>query len=315
MQKHLIIMDPLAKLNRKLDSSLRMAAELTQLGDEVCFTTPETMSWDSRGPYPTASVTSLLFEGFRAETAFAGKEERQSLETFSAIHMRKEPPFDMNYIGITWLMDAVENQCKLFNAPSVLRAFNEKLGILQYPDAIAPAIVTSQESAARRFIEEACGGDAIIKPLDLYGGKGIFRYFLKENPDSDTQLVSALSEGLRLIQPFDHRVYQGEVRVFTLGGEPLSWCLKKPADASFLANTGAGASLHEFVPDAALEARVRGIAMDLWRKGVAITGMDIIGQHISEINITSPRLLQPESDTNNYYRVIASWFHDQCLSG
>ena len=313
MQKHLIIMDPLEKLNRKLDSSLRMAAELTRLGDEVYYTVPEDMSWDSRQSHPATVATRLLFEDFRAETAFAGQSSRAGLETFTAIHMRKEPPFDMSYIGITWLMDAVSDRCKLFNAPAVLRAFNEKLGILQFKDAIAPALLSCQFTEALSFIDQVCRGDAIVKPLDLYGGKGIFRFQTKENPDSETMLKSALSDGVRLIQPFDPRVYEGEVRVFTLGGEPISWCLKKPADRSFLANTGAGASLHEFQPDPAMEAKVRNIATALWEQGVAITGMDIIGEHISEINITSPRLLQADTDTKNYYQVIATWFHDQCL--
>ena len=315
-QKHLFIMDPLDKLNFKLDSSLRMASELSRLGHQCYFSVPIDLSWNATVGRPLVRAAPMQFTNFEPATIKLATREPLSLEDFAGIHMRKEPPFDMNYMSITWLLDAVGGKTKVFNAPAALRSFNEKLGILQFPDAIGPALACYDPNQMLTFIQESCNGDAIIKPLDLYGGRGIFRLNLKELNRSKAldQLKEVTQNGsqMRLIQAFNKHIYEGEVRVFTLGGKALSWCLKKPAPGEFLANTGAGATIHPYEPSEHLRSKVERIAQKLNFQGIPLLGFDIIGELVSEINITSPRLLQAPEDTTNYYGKIATWLGSAC---
>jgi len=109
-----------------------------------------------------------------------------------------------------------------------------------------------------------------------------------------------------LIQPFNPAIYAGEVRVFTGFGQPLAWCLKRPAAGEFLANTRAGATLEAYQPTATEVARVSQVAAALHQHGVFLAGFDLIGGYVSEINLTSPRLLQAADDKVDYYAILAA---------
>jgi glutathione synthase len=158
----------------------------------------------------------------------------------------------------------------------------------------------------------------VIKPLTLFGGRGVARLRLNESTSSEAEglsrdeLLAELireTEGgrhIRLVQPFDPAIFDGEVRVFTAFGEPISWCLKRPAKGQFLANTRAGAQLEVYIPKPEEEARVRRIARELLEEGVTFIGFDLIGGYVSEINLTSPRLLEAPGSSENYYKKIAS---------
>ena len=315
-QKHLFIMDSLDKLNFKLDSSLRMASELSKLGHQCHFSVPTDLSWKSTAGRPFVKAAPMHFENFEPASISLGTLEQTSLDEFSGIHMRKEPPFDMNYMSITWMLDAVSDTVKVFNAPSALRAFNEKLGIMQFPDAIGPALASYNPDQMLEFIKDDCSGDAVVKPLDLYGGRGIVRINLAELDEQkaleELKDITQNGQRMRLLQAFNQHIYDGEVRVFTIGGKALSWCLKKPSPGEFLANTGAGATIHCYEPSAALKNKVELIAGELANQGIPLLGFDIIGGLVSEINITSPRLLQAPGDKATYYGQIATWIEKNC---
>ncbi|MFK7823389.1 MAG: hypothetical protein AB8G05_04500 [Oligoflexales bacterium] len=315
-QKHLFIMDPLDKLNFKLDSSLRMASELSRLGHQCYFSVPIDLSWNSIAGRPFVKAASMEFEDFEPASVDLNSKQAYPMDEFSGIHMRKEPPFDMNYMSITWLLDAVGQKTQVFNAPSALRSFNEKLGIMQFPEDIGPALASFDPAEILEFIKNSCNGDAIIKPLDLYGGRGIFRINLVEISEQQAfeRLQEASQKGhqMRLTQPFNQLIYEGEVRVFTIGGKALAWSLKKPSPGEFMANTSSGATIHAYKPSEALSKKVERIASTLLTKGIPLLGFDIIGDLVSEINITSPRLLQAPEDDRNYYGFIASWLAQKC---
>lgn len=315
--RHLFVMDPLESLNKELDSSLRMAFELSALKAEVYTCEPRHLAWPSRvcragegeEPGPTAHVRLLSFKG-DATTFTALPPAVMRLKDFQAIHMRKDPPYDLDYIAATWLMEPAGAGTKIYNAPSALRRFNEKLAILHFPADIQPALVSADPKELLAFVETVCKGDSILKPLTLFGGRGVLR--LKSTPQCrDATLASLRSETadgtrLRLAQPFDAAIFQGEVRAFTAFGEPIAWCLKKPAEGQFLANTRMGAVLMDYKPSKVEEERVRRVAQSLLRDGVTFIGFDLIGGFLSEINLTSPRLLLPPGDTRNPYRTIAA---------
>lgn len=311
-------MDPLEKLNLKMDSSLRIACELAKLG-HLCYLSPiHALSWNSEKNQVSTLASELFFGQYDATQVSMKNTKIMDLSSFSGLHMRKEPPFDMQYIGATWILDAVKNHCKIFNAPNALRSFNEKLGIFRFPEAIKSAFVSSNPQQLLDFAYEVCDGDAIVKPLDQFGGKGIFRLNCTtiEKIDAYKILETETQQGsqIRLIQKFNKDIYDGEIRVFTLGGEPLSWCLKKPSPGNFLANTSAGATIHPYEPGEKMYNMVTRIAKELLSEGVAIIGFDIIGDVISEINITSPRLLQADEDPRNYYEDCATWFESACAA-
>ncbi len=304
---HLFLIDPLESLNRDLDSSLRLMFELKASGHEVLVAEPRQLAWHSGTTGAMARCRPLTFKG-DAKTFAPGEPENRHLPSFSAIHMRKDPPYDMEYIATTWLLDTATRTTRVYNAPSALRTYNEKLAILRFPAETKPALVSSNAGELMRFVEKEAKGDAILKPLTLFGGRGVERLELakgKELVEAKLQEETAKGTQLRLIQGFDKAIYEGEVRVFTAFGEPIAWCLKKPASGNYLANTRAGAVLSSYEPTKAEVDRVTRVARTLLAAGVVFIGFDMIGGYLSEINITSPRLLTPPGDKKPYYRQLA----------
>lgn len=317
-QSHLFVLDPLGSLNLALDSSLRLAYALSQRGHAVFACQITDLQWSSRHAQADSWVKRISFSG-GPESAVFDPDRLESLAYFSAIHMRKDPPFDLAYITSTWLLGSVGSKTKVYNDPKALRSLNEKLAIFGFPQAIKPALATTQIDEMIDFIKSKCAGDAVIKPLNQYGGRGVRRINLQSSEfDSDQKLRAMLLEEteseqqIRLLQAFDKAIFTGEVRAFYIGGKPLAWCLKKPASGEFLANTRAGATLHPYTPTPEERERVTQVAMSLRESGVEIVGFDILGGFISEINLTSPRLLHPAGDTTPYYDRWAEWCIDDC---
>lgn len=301
-------MDPLEKLNLELDTSVRIAFELQALGHETYFGEVKDLFWLS-GKVPATHAQPFAFSK-DVRSVKAGPSQSFPLDAFSAIHMRKDPPFDVSYITATWFLDAVSTL--VVNAPHALRTFNEKMATLRFPEVCKPTFVGCQAQDLLEFIQDQCHGNAILKPLYQYGGRGIFRVNLEESNEHDArELLKKATERetqALLAQPFDDRIQQGEARAFALDGRALAWCLKIPRKGEFLANTRAGASLHPFTPTHSLESKIEKLSQKLADQGIFIVGFDIIGEDVTEINITSPRLLAAPGDTYNYYLDIAKWF-------
>lgn len=317
-QSHLFVVDPLDSLNLALDSSLRLALSLAQMGHKVFACQMNDIQWNSRHVQADAAVQRIVFNGPARSAQFV-PHRLESLAYFSAIHMRKDPPFDLEYIACTWLLESVAGKTKIYNQPSALRSLNEKLAIFNFPEAIRPALVSTQPSVLLDFIKTRCDGDAVIKPLNQYGGRGVRRITLGSPEFKTDQAVLdsllAETEGghhLRLVQAFDKAIFGGEVRAFYVGGLPLAWCLKKPAPGEFLANTRAGATLHHYTPKAIERERAGAVAVKLRESGVEIVGFDLLGGFVSEINLTSPRLLHAAEDTTPYYQQWAEWCAKDC---
>lgn len=303
---HLFLIDPLESLNKELDSSLRLMFELKALGHDVLVAEPRQLGWRTGGH--AAAAARVIAFGKTAKEFTAGGQQQRSLGDFAAIHMRKDPPYDLDYITTTWLLDATPKATRVYNSPSSLRTFNEKLAILRFPEATRPALVSADPDALLQFAQSDAAGDAILKPLTLFGGRGVERLQVAKDPaQARAKLAEETGNGahLRLIQPFDAGVFQGELRAFTAFGKAIAWCLKKPAAGQYLANTRAGATLHPYTPTGDELRRVTDVAAALLKEGVAFIGFDVIGGYISEINITSPRLLAAPGDNAPYYAQLA----------
>lgn len=292
--KHLLVMDPLDQLNLPLDSSLRLGAALARRGSQVFHACPEQLHVVTGHP-PMVTAQRLVWEDSATQVAGADAHTL-ALDGFDSVQMRKDPPYDMAYVLTTLLLDRCAT--RVHNHPRALRDINEKLSILDYPDATAPAVVTSNPHIASAFAREV-GGPTIAKPLDLFAGQGI-----RKLPGGATlgQFAELFADGAwRILQPFDESIYSGEVRAFTVDGQAIAWCLKRPAAGEFLANTRAGATLEAYSPPPAEVSMVESIARDLRKRGVFVCGFDIIGGHVSEINITSPRLLTTAAEAASIY--------------
>lgn len=310
--RHLFVIDPLEKLNMKLDSSLRMAFALTKMKQSCYITTPKQISrFHKVKHYPNGCVVQaqkILFEN-EVQSLRTEPAEVLDLKSFQSVHMRKDPPFDMDYLAATWLLDEAQGSSIVYNDPEALRRWNEKLIILRFPDYTNPAIFSADQEQIYDFIAGEAKGDGILKPLDLFGGRGVIRLQLADL--SREQALAAIAEqtnngeSFRLVQPFDSSIYEGEVRVFCAGTEALAWCLKKPSQGEFLANTRMGATLHPYQPSSTEEAMVQSITAELVKDGIFFTGFDLIGGKVSEINITSPRLLGGGLDEAPIYERLA----------
>ncbi|SME90386.1 hypothetical protein [Pseudobacteriovorax antillogorgiicola] len=296
--KHLFVMDLVENLNLKLDSSLRLAQALLSEGHQCFMTNPKAMSMlHTKGQsQPVCNAIELLPS--HQETPELGGESRLFLKDCDAIHMRKDPPFNMDYIACTWLLSEAAKSARVFNDPERLRSLNEKLIIFEFPRYCHDGIVSSQSQEIVDFIQNHAESDGILKPLDLYGGRGVVRLNInKIGLEKARNLVSDETqegEHMRLVQPFNKAIFEGEVRAFTCCGEPISWCLKVPAKGEYLANTRTGATLEPYTPTESELAMVTEVSGRLAEMGIQMVGYDIIGGVISEINITSPRLLLPE---------------------
>lgn len=307
--KHLFVMDSPENLNMKLDSSLRMAQALLKRGHRCAITTPSELSWYSNNKEKVRASACWLS---LTDEPTPRIEEKTLVEAtdFHAIHMRKDPPFDSHYISCTWILSYLEKSAKIYNAPRSLRSLNEKLSIYDFPQYSRAALLSAETDTIAEFIRENCEGDAIVKPLDLYGGRGVERINTSEiDPTKLKQIIRQHTKNAteqRLFQPFDKAIFEGEVRAFTAAGETISWSLKVPADGEYLANTRSGAVVQPYKPTSEEISMVQEISQDLLKRGIFLVGYDLIGGYVSEINITSPRLLVEEGrDVNPLYARVA----------
>jgi glutathione synthase len=203
--------------------------------------------------------------------------------------MRKDPPFDMEYVYSTYLLEAAEHEgAKVWNRPRAIRDHNEKMAIAKFADFIAPTLVSRDPDLIGSFIDEH--EDAIIKPLDGMGGSSIFRV-RAEDPNRNVILETVGRHGERtvMVQRYIPEIVDGDKRVLIIAGEPVPYCLAripKPGETrGNLAAGGRGVARP-------LTARDREIAETLgpklWAEGLLVVGLDVIGPFLTEVNVTSP---------------------------
>lgn len=326
---HLFIMDPLKDLNMALDTSTRIAKSLADAGDTIYSTTVDDLAILPHGESACLATRLLWQDGHLAiDPSNPPPGELRELAFFSAIHMRKDPPLDDRYWTSTLILDRIGvnsnakeagRKCRVYNHPDALRRFNEKLLVFEFPEACAPAIVATQFDQILAFANRPdIQGDIIIKPLNLFGGRGVHRLQLTGNHTADMlalreNFYADQPEGFRIVQGFNQEIYAGEIRAFTAGGHAVSWCKKVPKTGSYLANTAAGAQLVDYEPSHELLTKVEKVATQLLAKGIMFIGFDIIGETISEINITSPRLLATNLSSEPFAK-ITRIIHDDLSS-
>ena len=284
----LFVADPLESFKTYKDSTYAMMREAARRGHALAACEPRQLRWQS-GQTVTARVRPIRLTG-REDGWFTEEAARaQPLRDFDAVLMRKDPPFDAEYIYATHLLEQAEREgARVFNRPRALRDHPEKLAILEWPQFITPTLVTREADAIRAFHAEQ--RDIICKPLDGMGGMGIFRV----GPDGMNlgSIIETLNHGgatTVMVQKFLPEIAQGDKRVLIIGGEPVPYCLARiPQGGEVRGNLAAGGKGVAQPLSNADRATAQAIGGALAPRGLLLIGLDIIGERVTEINVTSP---------------------------
>jgi glutathione synthase len=290
--KFLFIADPLENFKIYKDTTFAMMREAQRRGHSLAVCEPRHVSW-VRGGQVTAQVRHITLTDESDHWFSVQSEETAALAGFGAVLMRKDPPFDSEYFYATHMLEQAEREgAKVFNKPRALRDHPEKLAIMEFPQFIGPTIVTRDAAEIRRFHAEH--QDIILKPLDGMGGMGIFRV----GPDglnlgSITETLNRDGAQSVMVQRFLPEIAAGDKRVLIIGGKPVPFCLARiPQGGEVRGNLAAGGK----GVAQPLSARDREIAEALGpvlqSRGLLLAGVDVIGDCVTEINVTSPTCFQ-----------------------
>ncbi|MBR6975449.1 MAG: glutathione synthase [Ottowia sp.] len=289
--KLLFVADPLETFKTYKDTTFAMMREAAQRGHELCACQPQHIVWRSGEPV-SAEVQDITLSG--GEPWFEASAPRTApLRDFDAVLMRKDPPFDAEYLYATHLLEQAEREGALvINRARALRDHPEKLAVMEFQQFIAPTLVTRSAAAIRAFHAEH--GDIIIKPLDGMGGMGIFRVKGDGlNLGSIIEQVGNNGATTLMAQKFLPEIEAGDKRVLVIDGEPVPYALARiPQAGEVRGNLAAGGrGVAQPLSDQDRDT-ARAIGSVLAPRGLLLIGLDIIGSSVTEINVTSPTCFQ-----------------------
>lgn len=286
-----VVMDPIGSINVKKDSTYAMLLEAQVRGWSIAYMEQGDLYLRDGEPLARQRVVRL-FEDTTRWFEF-GSESEIKLSALDVILMRKDPPFNMEYIYTTYLLEQAEHKGILVvNKPRSLRDANEKLFITWFPQCIAPTLVARRAGQIRKFLSEH--GDIILKPLDGMGGASVFR--LRRDDANVSVVIETLTDrGARfaMAQRFIPEITQGDKRILMIDGKPIPYALARlPAKGETRGNlvagaTGVGVELSE--RDRWICSQVGPV---LRKKGLLFVGLDVIGDYLTEINVTSPTCIR-----------------------
>jgi glutathione synthase len=222
-------------------------------------------------------------EAFQIEAPTANR-----LADFDVVLMRKDPPLDVNYLHATWILDHARGKTLLVNDPRGLRELNEHLAVLRFPHLTPPTIVTRSTDKLRAFQAEQ-GGTIVVKPVDGYGGLGIF-VVRDGDPNASSILETSTGAGTRwtLAQAYLPDAVNGDKRIILADGEPVGAVLRVPGSAEARGNLHVGGRAVKATIDARDREIIAAVAPWLREHGQILVGLDVIGGMLTELNITSP---------------------------
>lgn len=291
MMRVLVVMDPIENVNLKKDSTMAMLWAASRRGHELGYALQHDLYIDQGKAFGLISPLKV-FEDYQHYYEL-GDKQKQSLADYDVILMRKDPPFDMNFVYTTYILEQAEREgAWIINKPQSLRDCNEKLFATQFPELQVPTLVTSQQSLIREFIKEH--GDVIVKPLDGMGGMGIFRLYQDGvNIGSTLEMLTEMGTCPIMAQRYIPEIVEGDKRILMVNGEPIQYCLARiPQNGEVRGNLAAG-GLGEARPltenDKMIAAKVGPF---LREKGLVFVGLDVIGNYVTEINVTSPTCIR-----------------------
>ena len=288
----LFIADPLESFKTYKDTTFAMMREAQRRGHAISACQPQDVMWQ-RGERVRALVRDIALTGNASDWFHLRQDRAAALVEFDAVLMRKDPPFDSEYFYATHLLEQAEREgARVFNKPRALRDHPEKLAIMEFPQFIGPTLVTRDARDIQRFHAEH--QDIILKPLDGMGGMGIFRV----GPDglnlgSITETLNRGGAQSLMVQKFLPEIAQGDKRVLIIGGKPVPYCLARiPQGSEVRGNLAAGGKgVARPLTERDLEI-ANALGPILQGRGLLLAGVDVIGDCVTEINVTSPTCFQ-----------------------
>ncbi|MBV8666571.1 MAG: glutathione synthase [Burkholderiaceae bacterium] len=299
--------DPLTSFKTYKDSTYAMMVEAAGRGHAIYAFEQKDMAIESGAVVANVahiSLTGDAHDWFRADAPAAS-----SLRDFDAIILRKDPPFDMEYVYLTYLLELAELQgARVFNKPQAVRSHNEKLAIAQFSQYIAPTLVSSDEQRIRAFHREH--SRIILKPLDGMGGTGVFKV------DEDGMNLGSIIETLTgngartiMVQRYIPEIAAGDKRILLIGGAVVPHCLARiPQGGEVRGNLAAGGL--GVARELSARDREIGVALApvLAARGLLLVGLDVIGDYLTEVNVTSPTCFQEIAQQTGFN--VAAMFVD-----
>ncbi len=286
-----VIMDPIEGINIHKDSTFAMLLAAQSKGWENYYMLLNDLFIKENTPMATMrriQVEDDIDNWFQAES-----EQISALADLDVILMRKDPPFNMEYIYSTYILELAEKQGVLVvNRPGSLRDANEKLFIFQFPTLIAPTLVTRRAEIIREFIKQR--SDIVIKPLDGMGGNSVFH--IQAGDTNTSVIIETLTEnGTRyaMAQKYIPEISQGDKRILLIDGEPIEYALaRRPAAGETRGNLVAGATGKGVELSDHDRSICENLGPVLREKGLMFVGLDVIGDYLTEINVTSPTCIR-----------------------
>ncbi|MGL4767448.1 MAG: glutathione synthase [Formosimonas sp.] len=281
----LFIADPLAHFKIHKETTYAMMRAAQQRGHSVWACQARDL-YASELVCASAQEIRLVGGDMWYETV---QQAERPLKDFDAVIMRKDPPFDVNYVTDTWLLDAAVRQgATVFNAPSAIRDHSEKVSLLEFPQLTAPTLISANKQRLQDF--HAAHHDVILKPLDGMGGAGIFR--ITADGMNLPSVIEVLTDNGRrpiMAQRFLPEISQGDKRILLIGGQVVPYALARiPQNGEVRGNMAAGGkAVAQPLSERDLYL-ANTLAPLLWQRGILLTGLDVIGDYVTEINVTSP---------------------------
>ena len=280
-----VIMGGPETVDADTDTSFGLMLAAEERGHRVWHCLPSAVSLIDGRVWATASPT-LLQDGSETPVRL-GEPIDLDLTTIDAVLVRLDPPFDLAYLHLTLLLDALVDTTTVVNAPRGLRDVNEKLYATRFPDLTPPTVVTAAPDRLLAFAAEH--GGAVAKPIDGHGGRGVL--ILRPGDANAPSIIDLLTERGRvpiMAQRFLDAISDGDKRILLLDGEPLGAILRRPTEQDFRANVCVGGSVEAAELDHDDRHIVDRLAPALRADGLAFVGIDVIGGRLSEVNVTSP---------------------------
>ena len=282
-----VVMDPIETINFKKDSTLAMMIEAQRKGHEIIYITPDSLFINSGISYASSNKMEVRND----PSDWFTKEEETIIELseLDSILMRQDPPFNSGYIYNTYVLEMAARQgVNIFNNPRSLRDCNEKVYATEFPQCCTKHLVTSRKDFLTDFVQE--NKDTVIKPLDGMGGASIFR--VKANDPNLNVILETITDHFTekvMIQEFIPEITEGDKRILIVDGKPMNASIARvPAEGELRGNLAAGASaVAKSLSDRDLWI-CEEVGPSLVEKGLLLVGLDIIGDYLTEINVTSP---------------------------
>jgi glutathione synthase len=286
----LFIIDPLPLLKAYKDSTVAMMRAAAARGHDIWACTPAEMRWRDGRVTARAQCLRLLPAGEKGAPWYVELDAgARALAGFDAVLMRKDPPFDTEYLYATHLLSAAQRDgAAVFNDPRALRDHNEKFAITEFADFTVPTLVTCEMDALRQFHADL--GQVVVKPLDGMGGAGIF-VLQQHEPNLNAILETVTHNGARTVmaQRYIPEIRNGDKRVLLIGGAPVPYALARiPRPGETRGNLAAGGIARAQPLADSDRAIAEALAPTLAARGLLLVGLDVIGDYLTEVNVTSP---------------------------